>query len=49
MLQAVYICVNGTLWKPLFAQFHGDSWIRIFENPKGAAEHQLENPFMGAI
>ena len=40
----VYICVNGTLSEPLFAQFPGDSWIRLLENPTGAAEHQRDNP-----
>ena len=40
----IYICVNGTLCEPLFVEFSGDSWIRIFENPKGAAEHQRDIP-----
>jgi len=40
----VYICVIGTLCEPLFAQFPCDSWIRLFENPQGAAEHKREKP-----
>ena len=40
----IYICVNGTMCEPLFAQLPGDSWIRLFENPKRAAEHQRDIP-----
>jgi len=38
----VYICVIGTLCEARFAQFPCDSWIRLFENPKGAAEHKRD-------
>jgi len=44
MVQAVYICVIGTLCEPLFAIFPCDSWIRLFENPKVAAEHKRDKP-----
>ena len=40
----IYICGNGTLCEPLFAQFPGDSWMRLYENTKGEAEHQRDIP-----
>jgi len=38
------VCVLGTLCEPLFVEFPGDSWIRLFENAKGAAEHERDKP-----